>query len=85
MRAPGTPDKAVCKQYNRSFLCALFTSARLQALKLFPEGQKESYESMAMAFHKFFAIPERRDEFYADAVQKAEKGPRETAGFFRWA
>ena len=78
MRVPGTPDEAACKQYIRSLLCAFFTSAPLQALKLFPEGQKESYESMAMAFYEFFAISEQKGEFYADVVQKAGKGACET-------
>jgi hypothetical protein len=72
--APGTLDETACKEYIRSFLSALFASAHLQALKLFPEGKKESYESMVMAFYDFFAIPEQREAFYAAVVQKAGKG-----------
>jgi hypothetical protein len=73
--APGTTDEAGCKQYIRSFLSSLFTSALGQAEQLLPLRKKVSYADMAKIFYDFFANPSQRDGFYENVVVNARKGP----------
>jgi hypothetical protein len=60
-----------CKRYLRSFLCALFTSARLQAEQFFPANEKVSYARMAKTFYDFFGDALERNSFYEEVTVNA--------------
>ena len=71
LRAPSVMDVSRCKAYIRSFLCALFTSARLQAEQFFSASAKVSYACMAKTFYDFFSDPLERNDFYQEVTANA--------------
>ena len=70
--APSARDEA-CIDYLNAFLSSLFAQVYKETLALFSDKKPISYKGMAMAFHNFFADPEKKCVFYEGVVNRAKE------------
>src|ERR1700721_414721 len=68
--APSTSMERKCKDFLRSFLCALFDTGCQQLKRVVRNGIP--YEAVAKAFHDFFAEETERNDFYQKVIESAK-------------